>query len=253
MKTARLMPSRILVTSRGSAATLPPASVRGRFAAGCGPVPRPFADAVRALEADRGADHAVRADRPLAAGAADARLPVRVPVAAGQARRVPAASCGLPGAWSIGHASFVRRRAAAARHDDAPPLARSVAVRTGGAVGSRAGTPGQASAGLDDDRLDDHVLHRAVGARVGLGAAAMASTTFLPASSVTSPKIVCLPVSQAVGDDGHEELRAVGARARRWPSPAGTACRRPGRGGTRRRTRSPGRPCRCPAGRRPGS
>ena len=53
--------------------------------------------------------------------------------------------------------------------------------------------------------------------------------------------------------DGDEELRAVGARAPRWPSPAGTACRTAARGGTRRRTRSRGRRGRCRSGRRPGS
>ncbi|CAM5336149.1 hypothetical protein SMICM304S_07835 [Streptomyces microflavus] len=42
MKTARLMPSRILVTSRGSAARVPPASVRGVLAEGWWPVPEPW-------------------------------------------------------------------------------------------------------------------------------------------------------------------------------------------------------------------
>lgn len=78
---------RILVSSRGSAATVPPAIVRGWAAEGV-PGAGAAADAVRALESDRGADHAFGADGPLAAGAADAGLAVRVAVAAGQALRV---------------------------------------------------------------------------------------------------------------------------------------------------------------------
>ena len=41
MNTARLIPIRILVSRRGSAAMVPPAIVRGRAAAGAWPVPEP--------------------------------------------------------------------------------------------------------------------------------------------------------------------------------------------------------------------
>ena len=43
--------------------------------------------------------------------------------------------------------------------------------------------------------------------------APMVSTTALLSASVTSPKIVCLRLSQSVGTSGDEELRAVGAGA----------------------------------------
>ncbi|GHF11642.1 hypothetical protein GCM10018789_47250 [Streptomyces werraensis] len=53
------------------------------------------ADALRALETDRGLDHALRADRPLAPGAADAGLAVRVAITAGDALSVLPAAGGL--------------------------------------------------------------------------------------------------------------------------------------------------------------
>ncbi len=42
MNTATLIPSRTLVTRRGSAVTVPPATVRGAFARGSCPVPEPL-------------------------------------------------------------------------------------------------------------------------------------------------------------------------------------------------------------------
>src|SRR5690606_4067330 len=55
----------------------------GLVRAGGVPGARAAADALRALETDRGGHHALGADRPLAAGAADTGLPVRVPVTGG--------------------------------------------------------------------------------------------------------------------------------------------------------------------------
>ncbi len=83
-KTARLSPIRILVTSRGSAVTAPPARVRGCEADGAWPVPEPAQDALGALEAHGGTDHALGADGALAAGTAHAGFTIRMPVAGGQ-------------------------------------------------------------------------------------------------------------------------------------------------------------------------
>lgn len=73
------------MTSRGSAATVPPHE--GARLIGRRSVSRAgsLADAVRTLEADRGADHALGADRAVAAGAADPCLTARVAVAAERA------------------------------------------------------------------------------------------------------------------------------------------------------------------------
>src|SRR4029079_10459409 len=58
-----------------------PAATLGRAAARL-----PGTDALRALEPDRGRDHALRADRPAAPRAGDAGRAVRVPVAGGGRR-----------------------------------------------------------------------------------------------------------------------------------------------------------------------
>src|SRR5690606_6296834 len=84
------------------------------------------ADAVRALEPDRGAHHALGADRPLATGAADAGLPVRVAIAGGQAVdfRRPLVRRALRTAWCLVHEGpLVRpgRCTAAAPSGKAPP------------------------------------------------------------------------------------------------------------------------------------
>ena len=155
----------------------------------------PLPDALRALEPDRGRDHAVRADRPAAPRAGDAGRPVGVAVAV---RRV-------------GGRRLVAR--SAALHLD----------------------------GLDDDVLDGRSL-RPVGDlrdRVDDVAAGLVG-------HLAEDRVLAVQVRRRA--DGDEELRAVGARARRWPSPAGRAGRTPARGGTRRRTGSRGRRCRCPSG-----
>ena len=163
--------------------------VRGRCVSRAGPL----RDAVGALEADGGADHALGADRALAARAADAGLAVRVPVAVRQARGV-LRSCGLPGAWSMTVPSVL---VTACGQRSAPLVLTDRAGRNRFPAGGRSDLRDPVDAGLDDDRLDDDVLTgRSVRGLVWVPA--MASTTFWPAASVTSPKMVCLRVSQAV-------------------------------------------------------
>ena len=103
-------------------------------------------------------------------------------------------------------------------------------------------------AARDGDLLDDDVGVRLV-ARAALDAGDLGDQRQRLAQAedrVAAGEVLGRPL-------GDEELRAVGAPARRWPWPAGPACRTSARARTRPRSGSPGCRCRCPADRRPGS
>ena len=161
--------------------------------------------AVRALEADRCGHHALRADRPVAARAADARRPVRVPVAAGQRHRL-----------------------------------RRGGVRHGGAL-----LPG------DVDRGDDDVLARAVVLAGAHGRDRVDDVARLLVGHLAEDAV--LEVEPGGGSHGDEELRAVGVRAGVGHGEQVRAVE--GQLGVELvlEPDSPGRRCRCRAGRRPGS
>ncbi len=211
-------PGRAARAGRGRPATFSPTSA-DRQPAGAGAHPAaergprlphallPGADVVGALEADRGRDHALRADRAVAPRAPDVGLPVRVPVA-GRAVR-PAAGGPRLGGW-------VRTRA------------RSIGDRLDHDVVDRT----VAAAGLGrGDRVDD-----VAGGLVG---------------DLAEDRVLAVQVRRR--PDGDEELRAVRAGPGVGHRQQVRAGRSSAPGGTRPRTGSRGRRCRCPAGRRPGS
>ena len=175
-------------------------------------------DALGALETDRRRDHAVRADPPLAAGAADVGLAVGVAVAGRRLR---------------------------GQRDPAGPARR----RSGGWTVT--GSEAQASRRSTSTVVDHDVLDRAVHAAGRCRGDPVDDLAAAAVGDLAEDGVLAVQVRRRA--DGDEELRAVGARGRRWPSPAGRAGRTAARGGTRRRTGSRGRRCRCPAGHRPGS
>src|SRR5690606_37302411 len=147
---------------------------------------RPAADAVRALVADRGGDHAGGTDRPVAAGAGDARLPVRMPVAARHG-----------GLWWL---LLVRHGGGAV-----PSRMPAGPSRSYGWEGPD-GSPGRPliSGPRQLGRFSTVTVSittscsgRSV--RGSVCVVAMLSTTRLPSSVLTAPKMVCFPVSQVVG------------------------------------------------------
>ena len=114
-----------------------------------------------------------------------------------------------------------------------------------------ASRPPLAPSSGDGDRLDHHRLGRPVTAVGGGGGDGVDDLLRLGVDDLAEDGVLAVQVRRLA--DGDEELRAVGARAPRWPSPAGRACRTAAPGGTRRRTRIPGHRGRCRSGHRPGS
>ena len=215
-KTTTQMPMIVRVDDRPAVGDRPPKTVRAArtvFAA--------LAHAVDALDADRGRPLALRADRALAALAADVGLAVGVPRADRHRLRAASGSAGCS-SRRVSRRSACRSRAVAGQSsivdalDDDGLDGRSM----------RAGRHG-------GDRVDD-VAARAVG-------------------DLAEDRV--LAVSYGVGADGDEELRAVGALAAAGVGHGEQVglVEAAARGGSRRRTCSPGRRCRCRAGSRPGS
>ena len=142
-----------------------------RRPAACSPPPRAaradggvaLPDALRALEPDRGRDHALRADRPLAAGAGDAGGPVRVAVAGGWS--------GAPAGCSVSCAAPRRTRSRRRRRAGRCGRSGTLAIAsTTSRLASSATSPKivclRLRCGVGPD--GDEEL-RAVGARAGVG------------------------------------------------------------------------------------
>ena len=166
---------RTLLTQPGSSLTRPPNTVVARRTSLL-----PSRDALRALEADRGRDHAVGADPPLAADAADVRLAVGVPVADGRvgARRLARAGRSAPSPdRRVGHR--VRSRWRSTTTDSMTTSSTGRSMRAGRGGGDRVD---DLAAGAVGDLAEDRVLAvevrrradgdeelRAVGAGAGVG------------------------------------------------------------------------------------
>src|SRR5690606_38784707 len=161
------------------------------------------AHAFGALVADRGVVHAVRADRPVTAAAAQVRLAVGVPVAHGYGRLAHAATL-----------AAVRPYRCSGRAAAAPPFTPRAARpyrRSGGTVGRRYGSgPHHPLAAPARARRRSEGTAQVISTRssttscrgrsfASVGTAAIASTTRADSSSATWPKIVCLKLRCGVG------------------------------------------------------
>src|SRR5690606_5708252 len=163
---------------------------RARHGGGRGvPGARPAPHTLGALESDGRVDHALGTDRPVAAGAAYAGLAVRVAIAGGDAVGVPRAAGSLV---VHGIPSVVEKPRPAHPYGRAGRLVPPGRCRTPGAPG-RVSQPSR----ISTDSMTTSASGRSV--RGLVCAEAMPSTTFWLAASVTSPKMVCLRVSHAVG------------------------------------------------------
>ena len=240
-KTATLSAIRI-GTTNGRPPGSAPATVRQRRTPPAG-----RAHAVDALVADRGrCRHSGQAGRPQRvqvsavgrSGMADAGGLLRGRGRTGEG--------GPVGRWATGprhHPERVRRdtahpdtgRPAPGRPDMSSPEAARRAGPGGGplcASPSPAGRPGPARSARPDgtprsvlevDALDDDLVQRPVRTVGGGGGDGVDHRAGLRVGHLTEDGVP--PVEVRGRADGDEELGAVGARARRWPWPAGTAGR----------------------------